>query len=139
MQIPVVWNDMDALGHVNNSRYFVYLESARIDFLAKYEQHLPMPDSETGPILAYIDCQYRLPITFPDNLQVNSTVTELGRTSLHLAQEIYSEKFRAVAATSKSVIVLINYKTGEKLPIPEQMRDVLQRMIDGGEKKPDIR
>ena len=33
MTIPIRWGDMDALGHVNNTTYFRYLESGRVDWL----------------------------------------------------------------------------------------------------------
>ena len=31
--IPVNWGDMDALGHVNNTMYFRYMEIARVNWL----------------------------------------------------------------------------------------------------------
>jgi len=33
--IPVAWGEMDAYGHVNNSVYFRYIESARIKYLSE--------------------------------------------------------------------------------------------------------
>ena len=33
MVIPIRWGDMDAMGHVNNTVYFRYLEIVRIDWL----------------------------------------------------------------------------------------------------------
>jgi len=33
MRFPVRWGDMDAMGHVNNTVYFRYLESARIEWM----------------------------------------------------------------------------------------------------------
>ena len=33
MVIPIRWGDMDAMGHVNNTIYFRYLEIIRIDWL----------------------------------------------------------------------------------------------------------
>ena len=33
IDIPVAWGEMDALGHINNSRYFVWCEQSRIDWL----------------------------------------------------------------------------------------------------------
>ena len=33
MQIPIRWGDMDAMNHVNNARYFRYLETCRIDWM----------------------------------------------------------------------------------------------------------
>ena len=32
MVIPIRWGDMDAMGHVNNTVYFRYLETVRIDW-----------------------------------------------------------------------------------------------------------
>ena len=33
MVIPIRWGDMDAMGHVNNTTYFRYLETCRIDWM----------------------------------------------------------------------------------------------------------
>ena len=32
-RIPIRWGDMDAMGHVNNTLYFRYLEIARLEWL----------------------------------------------------------------------------------------------------------
>ena len=31
--IPIRWGDMDAMGHVNNTTYFRYMETVRIDWM----------------------------------------------------------------------------------------------------------
>ena len=123
MQIRVAWSDMDALGHVNNATYFTYMESARIDFLEDYEHLMPMPREGIGPILAYIDCQFIVPATFPDEVIVGSRITEIGNTSVKMEQVIYSMKFEAIVSSSKSVLVLINYATGEKIRVPDSVRE----------------
>jgi acyl-CoA thioester hydrolase len=33
MTIPIRWGDMDAMNHVNNTTYFRYLETMRIDWM----------------------------------------------------------------------------------------------------------
>ena len=33
MRMPIRWGDMDAMGHVNNTVYFRYIEQARISWL----------------------------------------------------------------------------------------------------------
>jgi acyl-CoA thioester hydrolase len=33
MVMPIRWGDMDAMGHVNNTVYFRYLEVVRIEWL----------------------------------------------------------------------------------------------------------
>ena len=33
MEMPIRWGDMDAMGHVNNTLYFRYLETVRIEWM----------------------------------------------------------------------------------------------------------
>ncbi len=127
LRIIVAWGDMDALAHVNNTQYFRYMESARVDFLQQYEHLMPMPRAGVGPILAYIDCQFSLPLTFPDKVIVGSRITEVGNTSVKLEQAIYSTGLEKIAASSKSVLVLIDYATGEKVRVPDTVREMAQK------------
>ena len=32
-RVPIRWGDMDAMGHVNNTVYFRYMEQSRIEWL----------------------------------------------------------------------------------------------------------
>lgn len=127
LPVVVAWSDMDALAHVNNATYFTYMESARIDFLEEYEHLMPIPREGVGPILAYIDCQFLLPATFPDNIIVGSRITDIGNTSIKMEQAIYSAKAEKIIANSKSVMVLINYDTGGKVRVPDIARKMFGR------------
>lgn len=123
IEIPVAWGEMDALGHVNNIMYFRYLETARVDFLNKLSTLIPLPHGNAGPILAYIDAQFRVPVTFPDTVIVGSRIDSIGTTSVKMSQTIYSTVHQAVALESKSVIVIIKYDTGEKVPVPDVLKE----------------
>ena len=35
LELPVQWGEMDAYGHVNNTVFFRYFESARMEYLRK--------------------------------------------------------------------------------------------------------
>ena len=35
VQVQITWADMDILGHVNSTKYFAYLETARIKYYEK--------------------------------------------------------------------------------------------------------
>jgi len=41
----VVWGDIDSMQHVNNTKYFYYCETARIDFI-----RMLLPHFDNGPI-----------------------------------------------------------------------------------------
>ena len=47
--IPIRWGDMDAMGHVNNTSYFRYMETIRIDWMRSVNA-MPNPLGE-GPVI----------------------------------------------------------------------------------------
>ncbi len=46
--INVEWGDMDAMGHVNNSRYFYYGEASRLALLVSESQAKRSPNKLTS-------------------------------------------------------------------------------------------
>ena len=125
-EIDVAWGEMDALGHINNAQYFRYFETARIEYLEQFNITIP-EGSQIGPILAYIDCQYLAPVVFPDTLLIGTQVSDIGNTSVKLTQSVYSTSQSRIVAESKSVIVLVDYRSGGKIPIPDAIRTLLMQ------------
>ena len=60
----VVWGDMDARNHVNNTQYFRYMETARICFIQKLFPHFGAPtgadDIQVGLALAETRCRFKV-------------------------------------------------------------------------------
>ena len=48
----IIWGDMDAFGHINNSVYFRYFEDARIAYFDQIGVHEHKKQFGVGPILA---------------------------------------------------------------------------------------
>ena len=61
--LPVQWGDQDLFGHVNNTVYFRWFETARVDYLNRIGLARLHGDEEHGPILAHIACNYRRQLT----------------------------------------------------------------------------
>jgi acyl-CoA thioester hydrolase len=57
------WGDMDALGHMNNTVYFRYLEQARISWFDSIG--CDYRTQAEGPILGSISCRFVLPAVYP--------------------------------------------------------------------------
>ena len=79
-------------------------------------------DGKFGPILAKIGCEYRAPVEFPDTILASVRCVRLGRSSLTLANQIWSERRQAVVAEGELVLVLLDYETQSSTPIPETLR-----------------
>ncbi len=122
VEFPIHWGEMDAFGHVNNARFFTWFESSRIAFFQAAGIALS-PRDAVAPILAAAHCDYLEPVVFPARLVVGARATKLGNTSLTLEHAVWrlGAPERHLARGS-SVVVLLDYATGNKVRIPEAAR-----------------
>lgn len=136
IQLPVQWGDQDAFSHVNNTVYFRWCESARIEYLNRLEMNDRSDRAGIGPILAAIGCNYRRPVTYPDSVQIGARVTRLGRSSVTMEHLIYSESQRQVVADASSTIVVFDYQSQKSQFIPDKVREIIEllegKKFDGG-------
>ncbi len=128
IQSVAEWGDLDALQHVNNTRYFRYFERVRFACFEEYGLIAEMQRSGVGPILASTRCRYRYPLTYPDTLLIGSRITELQDDRFLMEYGIYSLKDKRVAAEGDGFIIFYNYKTLEKANIPEELLRTLQSL-----------
>jgi acyl-CoA thioester hydrolase len=135
-EIPVLWGDMDDFGHVNNIIYLKWCETSRVELFRKVWdlKSLKMEDilSEEGmgPILANFNINYRIPVQYPDLITVKTRVTNIGNTSFGISHELYSKvNEKNIVANAESVVVMINYKLGEKIAIDEDNRSKLKQFF----------
>ncbi|MCA0403580.1 MAG: acyl-CoA thioesterase [Proteobacteria bacterium] len=115
----IEWGDMDALGHVNNGRYFDYFQQARIDWLADMGLGL---SEDKGPVVLQLTCTFIKPIVYPAKLRLVSRLHSPGRSSIVLDHAIYQGETLMTEASSK--LVWIDYKLGKSIPLPKEMTDL---------------
>ncbi len=134
MRIPIRWGDMDAMGHVNNTIYFRYLEQARISW---FDAVIGTPDQKgCGPILAHVSCDFVKPLLYPGEVCVRQMITRVGRSSVDMDLEILrvdpadgsgaQGAAGEVYARGKSVIVWMDYAAQRSVPWPETLKHRMQ-------------
>jgi acyl-CoA thioester hydrolase len=121
----VRWKELDALNHVNNAQYFSYFEEVRIEYMRRLGYGAVDSHSEFGPILANISCDFKSPLTYPDTLSIGCGISRIGNSSLVLDYDIFSSHQNKLVATGTSVVVMVNYKSGKAIPIPEDVRKTI--------------
>ncbi len=124
-ETPVAWGDMDAFQHVNNTVYLRWFESARIALFEQAGVLDPAESGGVGPILARTEIDYRVPLRFPDRVSATAHVVRVGTTSFVLAYRVTNAEGK-VAAEGQTVIVMLNYRTGEKVAIEPGLRSRLE-------------
>ena len=131
--IPVAWGEMDAFGHVNNVIYARWIESARVEYSRRIGLMGPVRSEGVGPILARIAIDYRRPVTYPDTVRVDATITRIGRTSFTTAYRVWSEGQAAEVASAEDVIVVIDYRAGQPTPVSDALREAILSLEAAGE------
>ncbi|SKB83116.1 thioesterase family protein [Luteibacter sp. 22Crub2.1] len=120
--MEVRWQDLDAYNHVNNANYLVYLQEARIKWLQQ------LPDTWHGedgaPVMAHSELNYRLPIEWPADIQIELYVNRIGTSSMTVGHRIVtSDDATKIHCDGSVTMVWINPKTGRPVPIPQAVRD----------------
>ena len=120
--------DQDAFGHVNNTVYFRWFESARIAYGSRIALSESGDGQKIAPILASINCNYRRQLKFPDTVHVGARITRLGRSSLTMEHRLVSEYWRAVAAEGDSTLVAFDYLAQKSVPLPPEVRARIEQL-----------
>lgn len=118
---PVVWGDIDRLGHVNNVRYYDYAQEARIGYM-----NAVLPSDKYTVIVATA-CQYMSEVVYPDTLKVGVKLSKIGTTSLSHEIVYYSTAQEKIVAKGSSVVVVMDKNTRQKTPIDDKLRAALER------------
>jgi acyl-CoA thioester hydrolase len=79
MVIPIRWGDMDAMGHVNNTVYFRYLETIRIDWFETIGCQVN-PQGQ-GPVIVNAFCNFYKQFEYPGDILAKMYVSDPGRTT----------------------------------------------------------
>ena len=118
-EIVVRFADCDPLGHVNNAKYFTYLEEARFHWFRSvfgedgFRRH-PI-------ILAEARCSFRSAAKPGDRLRVGIRVQRIGRSSFTHGYRIEDDGGRLVAE-AESVGVGFDYATNGTRELGEEFR-----------------
>lgn len=121
-QQPVIWGDMDALGHVNNVIYYRYIESARI----AYFQSLDLFSYGVMLVISQSSCRYLSSVIYPDTLYIGTQMEEIRQSAMRMSYVLYSEQQNKIVATGEAVMVCLDPNTQQKVSIPEQLKtDIL--------------
>ncbi len=121
LELPVQWGDMDAAQHVNNTVYLRWIESARIEMFQKMNGGT-FEFKKIVPILAWQDCKYIFPVTYPDRVIISLDIIELLQDRVVCEGKIYSKKHERIVAISKTLLMAYNMEELKKHPFPQAWR-----------------
>lgn len=130
VEIPMRWGDQDAMGHLNNAKFFTFFEEARIRFFENMGKTVPGGAlSGQAPILAKTDCTFAEQLVWPGTVSVGISVGRIGNKSFTLEQAIFLPDSETLAAHGHAVIVWFDYEANKSVALPDIMRGKLEEWL----------
>jgi acyl-CoA thioester hydrolase len=122
------WADNDAYGHVNNTIYYQWFDSAVNAWLV--EQGL-LDIAAGDPIAVVVEtrCSFAAPLTFPQTVDVGLAVAELGRSSIRYTIGVFGAGSDEAAAQGEFVHVVVDRVSRRPVSIPDHWRAHLERIV----------
>ncbi len=128
VELPVQWGEMDAFGHVNNTVYFKYFETARLAYFNEVGVMEDMQKEGLGPILAETSCRFKRPLKFPDTVIVGASVLENQPYGFLMQYGIYSLQQQTITSIGNGRIVMVDYHTGQKVKPSEKLLNLIEQV-----------
>lgn len=125
---PVAWGDMDAFQHVNNTVYFRYFESGRIEYFRRIDWPAYQEATGIGPILAATQARFRKPLTYPDTVLIAIKVTSFAEDRFIMDCRLFSKRLGQLACEGQATIVTYNYAANKKVPVPMEIRQRIEAL-----------
>lgn len=127
IKVKVRFCETDALGHVNNTSYFIYFEEARVQFFEKMGQSM---NSDSWPfILASASCDFLSQAYFNQELVIATTISKVGGKSFSLEHLVEDAKDGKAVAKGKASIVFYNFTHQKSEDIPDELRRQLEACL----------
>jgi acyl-CoA thioester hydrolase len=122
--IPIRWGDMDAMGHVNNTVYFRYLETVRIDYFQSIGCE-PNPKGQ-GPVIVNAFCNFYKQLEYPGNVLAKMYVSDPGRTTFEswCTLELVKEP-GVIYAAGGATTIWVDFPMQKAVGLPDHIRDLV--------------
>jgi acyl-CoA thioester hydrolase len=124
VQVQARFGETDALGHINNTSYFVYLEEARIRFFESLGYNMELDDWKF--ILASTKCDFISQGYFDQLLTVKTYVSRIGTKSFQLEHDIVCSQTNELIAKGNAIIVHYDFKNQRSEVLLELLKEGLK-------------
>ncbi len=124
MSIPIRWGDMDAMNHVNNTVYFRYLETCRIDWMRSIGC-LPDPQGE-GPVIVNAFCNFYKQLEYPGDVVVKMYASDPARTTFETWGTMErADQLGVIYAAGGATTIWVNFPQQKACDLPDWMRELV--------------
>ena len=124
-KVATRWADNDVYGHVNNTVYYEWFDSAVNAWMVE-QGMLDIVHGDPIGLVVETRCSYFAPLAFPQDVEVGLKVAELGRSSIRYRIGIFATGEELAAAQGQFVHVVVDRASRRPVEIPDAWRPALE-------------
>lgn len=125
MPVQLRFNDIDILGHVNNTVYFSLYDLGKARWMGEIvDNKINWQRVET--IIANIDCAFISQMRFGEDIYVLTRCVHIGRKSFTLQQMLVNTLTREVKSVAETVMVCIDPDKMKSVEINPEYRRLIE-------------
>ena len=121
------WADNDAYGHVNNTVYYEWFDSAVNAWMVEHGM-LDIANGDPIALVVETGCSYFSSLEFPEAVDVGLAVSKLGTSSIRYRIGIFAKDADQAAAAGEFVHVVVDRTTRRPVAIPTDWRAKLETL-----------
>jgi acyl-CoA thioester hydrolase len=126
-EVTTRWSDNDAYGHVNNTIYYGWFDTAVNAWLIEAGL-LDVAAGDPIGLVVETGCRYARPLTYPEPVEVGLAVERVGSSSVRYRLGVFAKGQAEAAAEGYFVHVYVGRETRRPVELPESWRQKLQAL-----------
>lgn len=128
-RIDTRWMDNDVYGHVNNVVYYSWFDTAVNAHLIE-QGALDIHHGETIGLVIETQCNYFVPLAFPQIVEAGIRVSKMGSSSVRYEVGLFAQGEALCAARGHFVHVYVNKQNRRPVQgLPQNLKKVLEKLV----------
>ena len=128
-EIGTRWADNDAYGHVNNTVYYAWFDTAVNAWLIEQEL-LDLAAGDPIGLVVETGCRYVQPLSYPQPVDVGLVAESVGKSSVRYRLGVFAKNTDEASAEGYFVNVYVGRESRRPVPLPPRWRAALQAIAD---------
>ena len=123
LPLQIRFNDVDKFGHVNNTVYFQFYDTAKTDYIATVCKGVDW--ERLAIVVVKIEAEFLAQIKGNDHIAGRTRIVKIGNKSFHLEQDVIDSDTQEVKSRCLSVMVLYDLERQQTIPLPDEWRKAI--------------
>lgn len=126
LPLQIRFNDIDALGHVNNSIYFTFYDLGKSRYFESVKNN-SIDWRKADVVIANVNADFLSPIYSYEQVAVETCCIEIGNRSFKLLQRIVNSNTGEVKGICRTIMVGFDVELGVSAPISDEWKEAICR------------